>query len=232
MTLLNLAQFGLDPMRDPPQPFWYLRTLLLFVLLSPAASWIIDRGKGIAVFALVLLMSVHLLFKVNMGMLPGCNRLFGHFLSCYHFSFFAFGFFLHRYSVSVDRAGRYAILLLAVTAVSLQAYMIFGGLTIGKACHVVFCCTSVVLVLSAFWLWLPVIALPGWLAGLPFPLYVTHDVVLDYLKVAAGMLYPEWNASAVAFFLMGLTCVLVTGVLVYGMRILFPMASKVLFGGR
>lgn len=225
--------FGLWPFDYPGlTPLWYVRTLIIFVLISPVLyacekSW--GGGK--------ILICIYLLHSV-VGV-SGCDKFqlfMRHTFSLYSLSFFFAGIIFRVRNCTLEaRDKRTAIIALMIGSVVLGLSLCISDVESRQSwlCRMIF----VPLFLFAIWNLLPTIKLPNWLHSVTFPIFVLHALVWQVLGIierfanvrCLGFL----NADRLCYWgikwIVGLFgAILVTMV----MRRLFPRFSRWAFGGR
>lgn len=224
--IMGPGVLGIDPRKMPAlEPLWYVRCLFVFVVLSPVFKWALDRRRcwtlGISYCAMFGLASA-----LQAGWLTDADGVGG--LLCYGFSleglfYFLGGMCIQRHWRGVLARGTCAgLLLLGAVLIAFRLWMIHRGVSswVDVRCLI----TPVVLVGIAGYA--RPFALPGFLRGCAFPIFLMHGVVLMVLRRWGGTCHHcnPWLELA--------ACVVVPIAFCNVVRRVWPRAASVLFGGR
>ena len=222
------AAFGLNLFTLPEanRPLWYVRALMLLVLVSPALVWLLRKGRQWTLLALLALY-----WSVNTWSLGSPDWwisvrwrmvwIFG--FSLEGLFYFCAGMFLARRPVRVG--GRTALWLgLAGLVVGL-----FGMALEAKGVHAYGypVLVSIPLVMLLLWRLMPSAQWPAALVGSSFAVYVMHPVVIRAMN-ASGVL-PSGPFLIVVEYV---AAVAVTVLLAVALHRALPRVSSVAFGGR
>lgn len=211
-----LAILGLNPARLPALgAYWYVRTLLILVLMSPALKWLVCRLGAWSVVALGAFMVVckhmelpFLLRDVfsDVGMLAPRAMLY-----------FTIGLYLRGHSLQVRRWHLPVAFILAVTvycACSRTVYMEIG----------------VPLMLASMWAAVPDCSWPKWLTANAFCVYTLHPFVL---RVPYELVLPKWFMhNPTCPYVIWVVVVAISLCLALAMKQFLPRCSEVAFGAR
>ena len=216
---------GLSPFRLPGNfPLWYLRTLMLFVVLSPVFRILIEKFKSW--FLLVVFLSSLVVGAYRI--LAPSSRFGLFFTECFNIQglfYFCCGIYGRKQNVRLPSRGHCLALVVGfcVIAVSTLGRACFGENFLSVA-RILF----VPLFLFGLWRFVPERPFPKWLAGTTFAVYVMHALV--FLAIRSLRLLPvetlvQWFTKwAVGFF----SCLTIA----LGMGKCLPKMANVLFGGR
>ena len=224
--------FGMNPFCYPAVvPFWYLRTLMMFVVISPLLYQAIKWG-GARILVVIYVASGAILvfaggrFYLFMRYTFSLNGLF----------FFVLGMVMRLGECTLESRNRLLPL----------ASLFFGIVALG--CSILFCevetrlfsllrMVYVPLFLFAMWNLLPSVKLPRWLSSAAFPIYLLHVLVwrlLGAIEMAAHrhcfvFLRPEdfygWGIKWIVGFGGSLMLALL-------LRRKLPRFASIAFGGR
>lgn len=230
-----LHVLGLDLYRLPNHyPLWFLRCLLLLVVLSPLSVAVVRRGRGWGIALVAALWAVYGWGSAWRGMAVEGTPL--HFwwgtLSLEGVFYFTLGLFLRRWPMSVRLptwgawgmlagalGGFVATFWAQANAFWWAPYPRWMGIAGG---------------LWAVWRLMPAAPWPGWLTGAAFPLYLSHLFVLMALSIAVKHLpFVPNPTEGLAGYLAFWGVAIVTSVAAtWALRRLFPRTAGILFGGR
>lgn len=225
-----VATLGLHPCRPPRlYPFWFLRCLFLFVLVSPLVVKVVRSGRGVLLMGTIY--ALDLVYAVLLGthvVGPDTTRLGGLFWYGFHldgFLYFVFGIYAALLPLAVPRArtvhlcGLVGALLVVLRLLGLHFdrwQFIYPNIVLAPP------------LLVYIWFSMPPLRLPAFLRGTMFPIYLMHYGVIEVYCHYRG-----WN------YLRLPECVLIAA-LALALPILaahilhrfFPRLAAFLFGGR
>ena len=181
-----LLLFGLKPCRDPYlYPFWFLRTLFLFVLASPVVVKALSFKRGIPFLSLTLACAI--CFIANVAPQPWratveTTRLYGFF----YYTFNVIGFFFFSVGVYLGQRplpspSSCAIRLCGIAALPLVTLQVVLTLfsTFESGCwDILAALLAAPFLLVYVWFRMPQWKLPRILRGTAFPIYLLHLVVI------------------------------------------------------
>ena len=226
------AAFGLRMDMTPGLvPVWYIRALLVIVLVSPLMACMSRFRYGAALSAAAF-------FGVYVALSPHRNGLAStrmeHFLyygvSLMGMAYFQFGILLRRtgFLEKTLRAPAWAgaaVFVLGVSAVALRTRIIAAT---GSEPFPVLC-LAIPLLVSGLWLLMPAAGWPKALTSLSFPIYVMHYFVVFALD---GFRRPRADKSIGLMLVQAALAVAVPCAIAFVVRRRAPRVSSVLFGGR
>jgi len=224
--LMGLGGFGLNPCKPPAlAALWYVRSLMVFVILSPVFKVVLDRWKGWTLLAaygvMTGWMAVSHLCRIDVEAGLGGFLFYGfpvvglfYFLCGMYGQRFHWRFWPRRTCGWILLSG---LALIALWLLTVHLNVQTGGVHL---------CLVTPLVLVGVMGFMRTPTLPVFLRCCAFPIYLIHGVVLAVLRY--------WNVPYHVCnpWLELALCVAVPVVFCNLMRRLAPCASAVLFGGR
>ena len=219
---------GFYPLKGPPViATWYIRTLLLLVLISPTLVWMLKRFPRVLILGAWVL---SILAFPEKGYAPSTRFLF----SPEGVAYFSLGIFLRWHPIHVE--GRklwvwsvvFTVVLLAVRLV--QEYTgAFRDAPLGTF--------SIPFMLYAVWRIIPEKRWAKGFTALAFPCFVMHIIVLrvfyfvifEFVKIGG---HSQEVQKVLELWIPLLFTVPVTLLLGYALHRCFPRVAGVLFGGR
>ena len=215
--------FGLD-MAAPPLlvPLWYVRCLLMFVLISPFIAWVVSR---LGIFWLLLVFAASLLvyrvpnhsirFFLDMG------------FSLSGLAYFSLGIYLRGKNMDTSRCCAALFALVGIFLLIAKAVLHFCG----WRCSVVFGQLAIPFLLYASWHFIPVNTFPRWLTDCSFPIFLMHMLFQPYVELAVKrtLLHDiPFVEPSLKFIFSCVGSIAVASLL----RKYWPATSRILFGGR
>ncbi len=225
-----IATLGFNPCRPPRlYPFWFLRCLFFFVLISPLVVKAIVRGQGLLLMGIIY--TLDLVYAVLLGthvVGPDTTRLGGLFWYGFHldgFFYFIFGIYAAIRPLAAPRARTVRLCgLIGAVLVVLRL------LSVHFNCWQ-FIYPNIVLappLLVYFWYTIPAVQLPAFLHGTMFPIYLMHYFVIEAYCHYRGWSHLRLPECALIAALALALPILAAQIL----RRLFPRLATILFGGR
>lgn len=224
--------FGFNPFIYPGVvPLWYLRTLMIFVLISPLLY------QTVKLFGAKTLIVIYVVCGTVIVFASGRFQLFMR----YTFSLNGLFFFVLG---MIIRLGEYK--LESKNKLIHWAALVLGAAVLGFS--ICFCeietrafffvrMIYVPLFLYAAWNLLPMVKLPGWLSSVAFPIFLLHVLVwrlLGAIDMATHQYYFAFLRPE-SFYAWGVKWIVGFGgslMLALLLRRLFPRFAKIAFGGR
>lgn len=223
---LRPGGFGLNPF-IPPQlvPLWYLRALMIFVVLGPLFAWVLKRwGRGFlaAAFAANLVVGAF----VAQGKIPELSRVGG--IVFYTFPvrgifYFSLGAWLAMHPTPLSRragnlCGALALGFTAIRLVILHFHWAvpfdFGVLVLPT-------------LLAFLWMHAPAFRLPSVFAQSIFPVYLMHVIVYAVLRQL--LVFPSGTLGAFSELALGFGISVAISALLHRFC---PRVARLAFGGR
>ena len=219
---------GFNPLYPTTLPvMWYVRTLLLFVLASPAIVWALKR------FPWVLILGAWG-FSILVAPAPYYEPDITHFLSAEGVTYFSLGIFLRWHPIRVEARKLWVwSVIIAVALLALNVGTSYTGSLLARPVVKL----SLPFVMYAVWGLIPEKPWAKGITSFAFPCYVLHIFVLDALHgglvVLAGALRLSQNAQKeLEVWVLLALAVPLTLLLCYALRRCCPKTAGVLFGGR
>lgn len=213
-----LTIVGLNPLSNIPT-MWFLRTLFLFVFLSP----VIYRGGLLFVFVAFLSYSYFKIEYCNME--RDIRYLFESFLSLRGLAYFSLGVYIRTNRCRLSATGRTLLSLVGVVAFVATCFL--SG-TIVRLLDVL----MVPFLMVALFSVVGQIRISDRLTSNAFPLYLIHGMVAYLVSAIYGVV----GIGGQPLFVFGLTrwlfAIVVSILITTMMRNYLPNFSKVVFGGR
>lgn len=215
-----LDSFGLNPFAWPRLvPLWYVRALLLFVVISPLLCYFI---KKTGVFALVVLWVLSL--AVGIFGMRSHGRGYLLLTKCFSVSglfYFCCGIYGRVKNVRLPQRGHVFALALGLCLAITNGYCRMSG----------FKCVIplwVPMLLFGLWKFVPERPLPKWLTGASFTIYMLHMVIYRLLGITFNFSVEGFSQWIVKWTIG------IGGSLFLAMvfRRCCPRAAKIAFGGR
>ena len=203
---------------------WFLRSLFLFVLLSPGLLWLTKRFSWAFV---ILLFSGDVLFRIFAPNLPDWFQgVFSFVFSLEGAAYFVLGLGVRsRYIRGFDLDRVCNLAFFVVISIICGTSFLYRSNTF----HI-FSFEGVVipLVMVVMWYKIPAKAFPRWLITSTFPVYLIHPFLL---AVLTGTVFKNSESavllgSKMAIAWLGSVCLSIV------LHMWLPRASRVLFGGR
>ena len=211
---------GLD-LREPPLllPLWYLRTLLLLVLISPVLFGLVRKAPRMTLGVLGL---AYLSFSVGIDRFPdstayGPVALMRQTLAPEAFFFFSVGAWLRRHDVGLPGGRAWPWIVAAVVMLLLR-----------QACGIVPYALVVPITLIGVWNAVPGTTWPRTLTALAFPIYLIHYFFVILAARSGGGAF----ASAPCFVVASIAILVASAGVGLALRRLPASVVAILFGGR
>lgn len=200
-------------------PLWYIRCLLMFVVVSPLLVWIIRRSRSVAIAWLAICaMAITFMQKI----FPELVDFFYSFFSLPGIWFFSCGITLGLYGLTLSR--RISIICLLAS--------IIGAVAIPKGIFELYlirwsCLGWLIWQISA----LPFVRFPKWFATSCFALYAFHETI--YRLYAFALRKSSFSLSGDLGVVVPLAiAIFVVCVCKWLVSRYFPAIAKIVLGGR
>ena len=222
VTNLCIEVLGLVPTDWPKLvPLWYLRALILYVLISPFLLYFVRRlGWGWVIVAFSLS------FWVDLQVLPsGMELFFTRFFSIWGLAWFSLGLCFRLKGGLVPKRGYYLGLLGAFMLVAFSAvFQRYRGYEVWRILQYGY----VPLFMWGGWMMVPETAFPRWLTTSTFPIYLMH--ILLWVPFDA-VIKTQCNTLVlwITKWIIGVSGPMIVALV---LRRCFPRSANVLFGGR
>ena len=221
LTVESLGSaFGLSPFRYPAMgPLWYIRALLLYILVSPFFVFCIVKSGALTLSCLYLICMVKgYVCNKEMGMFfTYCFNLWGLF-------YFCLGIYGRLYNVRLPiRWGSFS-LAIGVALVCLRGFFQRNNI------HLDIPQNGVVIPMLLFGVWsmIPSVEIPKFILSTTFPIFLIHTLVFhvaESIGVGKVVTLSQWGAK----WFLGFFGSIAIAILLRGGP---AIVSKMLFGGR
>lgn len=220
-----LCVFGLEWDKWPTSvPLWFLRSLFLFVLVSPIVAWAVRKCPKC--WVLGLFVCSFLMGYAPDPKLGGWSGFCQHVFSINGLMYFSLGMCLRVKDIHFDSrriaigAGVVGVLLLVVKGILVYC---------GVQKYIPLAIIAIPCLMFFTWHFMPTRAMPTWLKGTSFPIYLTHSLFLGYWGIFAKNIgFGESIAKLIAWPMAFIGCIILANVL----RKSMPRVASFVFGGR
>lgn len=205
-------------------PLWFLRSLFLFVVVSPIVVWILRKIPR-SWITVLWLAAIALQYSPDPG-LGGWSGFCQHVFSIHGLMYFSIGMLARMEDI------HYSSRKTAVFAA-----FIGGGLLVLNSVFSIFlpqvripCLIfAIPCLMYATWYFVPAMPIPHWLKGVSFPTYLAHSLFLGYWGIFSKNIgIDESIAKLIAWPLSFVGCIILANLI----RRMAPRAFALLFGGR
>lgn len=220
-----LCVFGLEWDKWPTSvPLWFLRSLFLFVLVSPIVAWAVRKCPKCWVLGLFVC-------SFLMGYAPdpelgGWSGFCQHVFSINGLMYFSLGMCLRVKDIHLDSrriaigAGVVGVMLLVVKGILVYC---------GVQKYIPLAIIAIPCLMFFTWHFMPTRAMPTWLKGTSFPIYLSHSLFLGYWGIFAKNIgFGESITKLIAWPMAFIGCIILANVL----RKSMPRVVSFVFGGR
>jgi len=221
------AGFGLNFFVAPElnRPLWYVRSLMLLVVLSPVLVILVDRFKGwtvAAALAFWLAVNPGTLCAPDFWLSPRWQVFWVFGPSAEGIAWFTVGIFLQRHPLALSRRNGLAAGMLGVVIAALGLWArARGSLSGGYLMEL-----AIPFTLVGLWILTPSVRWPSQLCASAFPVYVLHAIFIKALSVAPFPYGPfAWIFEWIVVSFLALFAAFL-------LRRLSPRLATVFFGGR
>ena len=222
-----IKRFGLDLRSNPPLPLWYLRALMIYVLISPLFRLIVKRRT---LTALVLLGLIAFDYTCRFFMPEWAGNMLTFDLAPCNLGAFLIGMHLSYYPVSISSKLGGPSLLLGLALCAILAAVKCEYFSLDSYYRTFLAWLAKLLVIIGAWQLCPPIELPNFLRRQSFPIYLLHAVFVPYALMAAQK-FPalqEWWGFLINICILTILSIATCHLL----RTMAPKFSAYIFGGR
>lgn len=206
-------------------PLWFLRSLFIYVLLSPGIVWLLRKiGWG---WIVLLFMGSFALYYAPDLYKGGWSGFLQHGLSIRGLMYFSLGLYLRMRDVHIYSKWLTLWVFCVVTG---------GGIGIKLWCahHEIVSPVPLLLIvipglMYATWFCMPSCRLVPILVGMSFPIYLLHSIMLGYWRMFTSLLC--LNVS-LATLLSWPIAIIASIIVAQAIRKLWPTVYSTMFGGR
>lgn len=213
LPFMTLDYIGLDFTQAPALfTIWFVRMLMLFVLVSPLVIFGVRRWSWLTVCGCVLL-----------------HLFIGRFLNYYGFSFLSLAYFtagivLARRPIEVNRK-------LGLVALAIGIFLGFLGMFQSQSQGLLWTCRGIVMtsfLLVGIFACIGGWQLPEWSYSIPFPLYILHLFVI----ATFASILPQTECTITRMLLDYVLAVVGSVAILFVGKQFCPRFCNVVFGGR
>ncbi len=229
-----LRVLGIEP-RDYPSlvPLWFVRCLMLFMLLAPLPVACLRRVRTWGIMLLIGLWMVSGYYiSLNVPEKGAWLCAWKFLLSPSGLFYFTLGLFLRRWPIflRLPTWGAWGLLLFGLTGTLLSIETQQHGIMVAPHLRWFF----VQLMLWATWQLVPSTAWPRALTAMAFPIFLLHDFILATCRPVVKNLpsLAPMIDSFGGFLLLGTIAILGSIAITWGLRQWLPRFAAILFGGR
>ena len=223
-----IGAIGLDPRQSPSYvgALWYVRCLLLFVVLSPLFRFLVLRLGG---FWLLTAFSLTLFHRSTAwSAYPDLHNFFDFWFSLSGVFYFSLGMWIR--SVEMPRCNARLLsgfsILLSVSFLIAKACLCFQRITLPISLTAL----SIPFMMYVLWTLVPAAKWPAWLTGSSFPVFLMHMPISTYfsLPVKYSLLKDTFTGNVLVLVCATAIPIAITVCL----QRRFPKLSRFLFAGR
>lgn len=227
-----ITALGLNPMANCfHEHLWYLRTLFIFVLISPLLVLCIKKINSLIHFILVyaIILSPWFLICWNWQF----TVFFEFFFNLLGMACFMFGMWLNgkENDINLNNLFCHTAMFSGIIIILLRTFFLFRDITILPMCLTWF---IVPFILYGIWMIMPDYSIFGQLGKYSFPLYLLHGFVSLPLAAIIRIIFNngEQNNSIVLYFIRWGIVIIFTLLFVKFFKMHFPRFYCIVFGGR
>ncbi len=230
LNLTSLEQlFGVYPFEHPLlATLWYVRALMIFVIVSPILKYLLTRWKWITLIVAFGFWCANRGWGINHG---NIKYFIYDFLGAGWVLFFLLGMAIRSEVLNIEVKRKNWLLLLGIIAIIVtplltvtgscqikwMSYLLYG---IGKV--------KIPLLMLVFWNWISDKKWPRSLTSLSFPIYLIHWFIAHMF----GGLFYSSARSGLQLTIRFCTLLILSWVIAHAIKRFLPKFSEVLFGGR
>ncbi len=220
LDTIGLLPTGLPPMKV----LWFVRCLLIFVLLSPCLFAVLRKGKVYALLMMALFYGIYAFTGPYLGWVG--------FFSISGLFFFTLGIFLRFHPISIKLPSWVTVptFVLCLLAYLMSAFSKAGVELIPLPKHILI---TLPLLIWIVWQWVPSKPWNRAITSCAFPIYLLHIFILGrfnllFENIAVLSFLKHWYGYFIMWFIAVVGSIGITLL----MRRWFPKTSDLLFGGR
>ena len=224
--------FGLSWRVNPPQPLWYLRAIMFYLLILPIFR-LLSRTKFSIVLVFIFLVAIEPRIRLFVRDSTDMQTIFFFTLAPLNLFSFMLGLHLRSNHYSASKSKGFSLIVLSVGVLLMfgRTLIAYNSIPISDFSRQLFMWSSIWLTLWGLWCVCPTKPLPTWLRSQAFPIYLMHGLFL-VVPYAAKSMMPIYGECIVTFIL----CIVIgtSGSIILStlMRRFFPRFARFVFGGR
>lgn len=222
--LVNFFQIYGISFTQPPASgvLWYIRCLMIFVIISPLV--IIPVRRSIGVCALYLSLMTLAVSFLDISKAWRGNILFYLFFNLKGFVFFSFGAAIAYWGDKIPRIKRRLVFGLSLLCVAILMHIFYAFPFLDLA--------SIMMLSLGIWHCVPAIPLPKILISSSFPIYVLHPLLFVIYRVlvvrSCGLRFESMYMAWLPIIYVVAICCFIT----YVFHRRFRIVSEIMFGNR
>lgn len=226
-----LKLFGLNPFTNPELPFlWYIRSLLIFVVVAPAFVWFVKRFRS---FGIAFLFLLFFILRCVVSLPEDWDYFTGYTFSLRGVFYFALGIYLRLYPVRWNRGPLFyaSLSLLALVAYGVGIWLKLQGMDYAGN---ILMWAMIPPLLAGVWGPVPSAPWPRMLISMSFPLFLLHSMFVTIVLAFLRFFEVKDYVLSHAVFYPLMFFPVVGGAILFGtlLKKLFPAFSALIFGGR
>lgn len=225
--------FGLDVLGHPAVvPLWFVRCLLLLVVLSPLLAWPLRRSWELGALWVAVLGGLCPIVSPYIGQTGTLSWFWKGTLPVGGLFCFTVGMFLRRYGPlpTPTRGGACVLVAVGVVVFAVVGFMEVNDAVLADRLSLL----GIAVTLPGVWGLAPAAPWPRALTGLAFPIFLLHtNFVLQPMALALGQTpLAPWEGRLPLYLVCGAAAIGISAALAWALRRFAPRAAAVLFGGR
>lgn len=225
-----LQIFGFCLTTNPPMPLWFVRALMIYVLLSPLFLFIAKSRRMMIVLVCVL---VILHCVKNLFIPEGLSILFNFTLAPINILAFMCGMRFSKYPVYIPSAIGKILLVFGVTVFTLMSYLVCHRVSLHSTVQSILSILGICSLLAGAWSSCHAIDMPVLFRKQTFPIYLLHVFLSPYVfYLVVKLIGFRFMISWVGFLLNIVVFVMGSIAVSLMMHKFLPKASNLIFGGR
>lgn len=228
----TLTSLGFNPLDNPTMPqLWFVRTLFLFVLASPAVLFLVRCGR-IAIFVTSALVGAAMVVHYACEDTTTWGYVWMRDLPPLNLAFFIGGVWARvKGDLEKIRAMRAVFLIIGCVALILRAFCFVEGFA---GCAAIFEVVMICALALGLLTIMPSQELPSYLRSVSFPVYLIHWMVLMVLAGVRSALHMRdlIMHSVLLTILTAVMAIVISVVIAKAIYRFLPKVANIVFGGR
>ena len=219
--------FGLDFTMNPPLPLWFLRALMLYVIVSPFLLWVAHRK-----YVLIIFVGALILFNCtkNMYVTKEYTTLFSFTFAPVNILAFTLGLRLSGSPIQISKVTGLVLFASGLLFLFAKSLFEFYGFLIPQMVGMTLSLIAITMFIAGAWVVCPAVEMPKIMRGQSFPIYLLHAAFVPYVLFVAQK-FPVL-LGWFGFFVNAVVLLCFSLLLSHLLRRFLPRLSKVIFGGR
>jgi peptidoglycan/LPS O-acetylase OafA/YrhL len=219
--------FGLDFTMNPPLPLWFLRALMLYVIVSPFLLWVAHRK-----YVLIIFVGALILFNCtkNMYLAKEYTTLFSFTFAPVNILAFTLGLRLSGSPIQISKVTGLVLFALGLLFLFAKSLFKFYGFLIPQMVGMTLSLIAITMFIAGAWVVCPAVEMPKIMRGQSFSIYLLHAAFVPYVLLVAQK-FPVL-LGWFGFLVNAVVLLCFSLLLSHLLRRFLPRLSKVIFGGR